>query len=59
LDLQGHLMVVGHLAQWDEDTFPAFQTLETLLRAIEPLAQVLDAAGWSIVEILGRRLMVG
>jgi hypothetical protein len=58
LDLNGKLRVVGHIAQWDEDTFPAFQNLETLLRAIEPLAQVLDAAGSTIMEILGRRLMV-
>ena len=59
LDLQGEMQVVGHLAVYDEDTFRAFQNLETLLRASEPLAQVLDAAGGSIVELVGRRLMVG
>ena len=59
LDLEGQLQIVGHLAVYDEDTFRAFQVLETLLRASEPLAQVLDAAGGSIVELVGRRLMVG
>jgi len=59
LDLQGTMRVVGHIQVYDEDTFRAFQTLETLLRASEPLAQVLDAAGGSIVELVGRRLMVG
>ena len=59
LDLEGQLQVVGHLAVYDEDTFRAFQVLETLLRASEPLAQVLDAAGGSIVELVGRRLMTG
>jgi len=57
LDLEGTMQVVGHLAVYDEDTFRALQVLETLLRASEPLAQVLDAAGGSIVELVGRRLM--
>lgn len=50
--------VVGHVALYDEDVFPTFQSLEMLLRAIEPLAQVLDAAGAVILEQMGRRLMV-
>jgi hypothetical protein len=57
-DIQGRPEVVGHVAVYDEDVFPAFRNLETLLRAIEPLAQVLDAAGGVILELLGRRLMV-
>jgi hypothetical protein len=57
-DIQGRPEVVGHVAVYNEDVFPTFGTLETLLRAIEPLAQVLDAAGGVIVELLGRRLMV-
>jgi len=59
LNLEGEMAVVGHLAVYDEDSFRAFQNLETLLRAIDPLAQVLDAAGGSIVELVGRRLMAG
>jgi hypothetical protein len=58
-DIQGRPEVVGHVAVYNEDVFPTFGTLETLLRAIEPLAQVLDAAGGVIVELVGRRLMVG
>jgi hypothetical protein len=57
-DIQGHPEVVGHVAVYDEEVFPTFQKLETLLRAIEPLAQVLEAAGGVILELLGRRLMV-
>jgi len=57
-DIQGHPDVVGHVAVYDEEVFPTFQKLETLLRAIEPLAQVLEAAGGIILELLGRRLMV-
>jgi hypothetical protein len=57
-DIQGRPEVVGHVAVYDEDVYPTFQKLETLLRAIEPLAQVLDAAGGVILELLGRRLMV-
>ena len=53
----GEPEVVGHIVIYDQDVLPVFQVLETLLRAIEPLAQVLDAAGSSIVELLGRRLM--
>jgi len=56
-DIQGHPEVVGRIAVYDEEVFPTFQTLETLLRAIEPLAQVLEAAGGIILELLGRRLM--
>lgn len=59
LDLEGRMQIVGHIQVYDEDTFRAFQNLETLLRAIDPLAQVLDAAGGSIVELVGRRLMAG
>jgi hypothetical protein len=57
-DIQGHPEVVGRVALYDEEVFPTFQKLETLLRAIEPLAQVLEAAGGVILELLGRRLMV-
>jgi len=55
---EGEPEVVGHIVVYDQDVFPVFRVLETLLRAIEPLAQVLDAAGSTIVELLGRRLMV-
>jgi len=54
---EGEPEVVGHIVIYDQDVLPVFQVLETMLRAIEPLAQVLDAAGSSIVELLGRRLM--
>jgi hypothetical protein len=43
-DIQGHPEVVGHVAVYDEAVFPTFQKLETLLRVIEPLARVLEAA---------------
>lgn len=56
-DIQGWPEVVGHIAIYDENAFPAFQHLETALRAIEPLAQVLDAAGVVVLESLGRRLL--
>jgi len=46
------------VAVYDEDVFPTFQNLETLLRAIEPLARVLEAAGGNLLELLGRRLLV-
>jgi len=54
---EGEPEVVGHIVIYDQDVLPVFQVLETLLRAIEPLAQVLDAGGSSIVELVGRRLM--
>jgi len=58
-DLDGHDRRVGRIASYDQEVFPAFRNLESLLRSPEALAQVLDAAGSVILRILGRRLVRG